>query len=280
MILGDGDYRYKAVDGWAKGRVLGIASGVAVDSHDRVYVLDRQPNPAVVVFDREGQFLSTWGEEVFRHPHDIWIDGSDMLYIADCNDHTVRICSTAGEVVQTLGTPDQPGAVGAPFNRPNRAVRGPSGDLYVADGYGHNYMHLFSPDGELQHTWGGTGGGPGEFTLPHNVFAAKDGRILVADREPNNRIQIFDADGEFLTEWPGRLVPCGLFVDDDDMVYITEGGGVSILTMEGRLVTQWVVTGGPHGRSHGAHGIWVDGHGDIYVGEVGVGDLLHKFERV
>ena len=136
-----------------------------------------------------------------------------------------------------MALPINPALLGLLSTAPNRAVRGPSGDLYVADGYGHNYMHRFSPDGELQHTWGRTGDCPGEFTLPHNVFAARDGRILVADREPNNRIHIFDADGEFLTEWPGRLAPCGLFVDDDDMVYITEGGGVSILTMEGRLVT-------------------------------------------
>ena len=28
---------------------------------------------------------------------------------------------------------------------------------------------------------------------------------------------------------------------------------------------------------NGAHGIWVDRHGDIYVGEVGVENLIHKY---
>ena len=45
-----------------------------------------------------------------------------------------------------------------------------------------------------------------------------------------------------------------------------EGGGVTILNSAGQLLTQWVVTGGPNNRPHGAHGIWVDRHGDIYVG--------------
>ena len=280
MILGTGDSKYKVVDGWVKGRTLGIASGVAVDSQDRVYVIDREPNPAVVVFDREGRPLATWGEDVFAVPHDIWIDGEDRIYIADSGDHTVRICSSNGEVLQTLGTVNQPGAPGAPFNMPTRAVCGPSGDLYVSDGYGQHHLHRFSPDGVLKHTWGGEGDHPGKFSLPHNVFVTRDERIIVADREPNNRIQVFDMEGTFLAEWPGRPGPCGLFVDADNMVYIAEGGGVSILTMEGRLITQWVVTGGPHNRSHGAHGIWVDRHGDIYVGEVGVGDLLHKYIRM
>ena len=51
MILGSGEYCYQVVKGWgqrADGRTLGIASGVAVDSQDRVYVVDREPNPAIV----------------------------------------------------------------------------------------------------------------------------------------------------------------------------------------------------------------------------------------
>lgn len=280
MIVGSGDYRYRQVDGWAKGRTLGIASGVAADSRDRVYVLDREPSHEVVVFDRDGQFLSCWGGDLFVLPHDIWVDSEDRLYIADCGDHTVRICSGDGEILDTLGTLNQPGAEGVPFNQPTRAVRAPSGDLYVSDGYGNQHIHHFSAAGELLHTWGGRGEGPGQFTLAHNVFATPDGRLMVADRESNNRMQLFDAEGKFLEQWPGRPGPCGLFIDGDGTVFIAEGGGVTIMNSAGQLLTQWVVTGGPNNRPHGAHGIWVDRHGDIYVGEVGTGDLLHKFARV
>ena len=74
----------------------------------------------------------------------------------------------------------------------------------------------------------------------------------------------------FLSEWPGRLGPCGLYIDADDTVYIAEGGGVSIFNRDGRLLTCWNVLGGPDDAPHGAHGIWVDRNGDIYIGEVGV----------
>ena len=83
-----------------------------------------------------------------------------------------------------------------------------------------------------------------------------------------------------MTEWPGRLTPCGIFIDAEGTVYLAEGGGISIFDPEGRLLAQWVVQGGPLDRSHGAHGVWVDRHGDIYVGEVGVENLVHKFVRV
>ena len=52
------------------------------------------------------------------------------------------------------------------------------------------------------------------------------------------------------------------------------------MNMDGRLLAQWVVRGGPVDRAHGAHSVWVDRHGDIYVGEVGVENLVHKYVRV
>ena len=283
MILGTQPYSYQAVDGWGQGpngHKLGVASGVAVDSQDRVYVVDREPNPAIVVFDRDGHFLSSWGQEIFSLPHDIFIDAENRIYIADCGDHTVRICTTAGRLLQTLGTPDQPGAAGEPFNAPTRAAVSPSGDIYVSDGYGQHRLHQFSPDGTRVRSWGEPGKTAGQFTLPHNVFIDTAGRVLVADREPNNRIQIFNAIGDFLSEWPGRLFPCGLYIDADDTVYIAEGGGISIFNRDGKLLSCWNVLGGPADVAHGAHGIWVDQHGDIYVGEVGVENLLYKFVRV
>lgn len=284
MLHGQGVYRYEYVPGWGKGprgRELGIASGVAVDSQDRVYFVDREPNPAIVVFDRDGNFLTAWGQTTFSLPHDIWISPDDRLYIADCGDHTVRVCTPDGKVLHTWGAPGgQPGAYGQPFNMPTRAVLAPNGDMYVSDGYRNHHIHRYAPDGRLIQTWGGSGSGSGEFTLPHNIFVAPDGRVMVADREPNNRMQIFDANGVFLSQWLGRLVPCGLFIDDQGIVYIAEGGGVTIFNMDGWLLSCFKTPGGPDDAPHGAHGIWVDRRGDIYIGEVGQPNLFHKFVRV
>jgi DNA-binding beta-propeller fold protein YncE len=280
MIVGTGNHRYQAVPSWGAERNLGIASGVATDSQDRVYVVDREPNPAIVVYDRDGHFIAAWGQDILALPHEIWIDAADRVYIADCGDHTLRIFSAGGELLQTIGAPHAKGSDGQPFNQPTRVVRHPSGELMVSDGYGQCFLHRLSADGELLQTWGGPGSGPGQYTLPHNIFAAPDGRLLAVDREPNNRIQILAPDGTFIEEWKGRPTPCGIFIDAEGIVYLAEGGGVSVLTLEGRLLTQWVVQGGPSNRPHGAHGIWVDRHGDIYVGEVGVENLIHKFQRV
>lgn len=282
MLLGNGDYQYEYVPGWGKGpqgRKLGVVSGQAADSQDRLYVVDREPDPAIVVFDREGHFLNSWGENIFTQPHDIWISPDDTVYVADCGDHTVRICTTEGEVLQTLGTPGTPGDPGMPFNRPTRAVGSPSGDIFVSDGYGQHRVHRFSSDGELIVSWGEPGPEPGKFGLVHSIFVDRHERVWIADREPNHCLQVFDVDGNLLERWKGRPAPCGLFIDDEDTVFVAEGWNVIMFTPTGEFLSRVPLKIDPEDAGHGSHSVWVDSHGDLYAGEVGAENLIHKFKR-
>jgi len=106
------------------------------------------------------------------------------------------------------------------------------------------------------------------------------GRVLVYDRE-NHRIQVFTPEGEHITMWTGFKQPTDIYIDPDDIVYVSElGDRVSILDLEGNLLARW-----GDERSHdpgkfwGAHGIWVCARGDIYVSEVLGGQRVQKFAR-
>ena len=168
--------RYEPVFGWAKvphGIRFVEATSVGVDSQDRVYVFNRGPDP-MIVFDREGNFLTTWGKGEFKRPHDVTADADDNLYLADDMDHTIRKTTTDGEVLMTLGTPGVPAPLhqGGIFNRPTHvAIHPVTGDLFVSDGYGNSHIHKFDRDGKVQspaqHLHGRRGPGdgvrPGEF---------------------------------------------------------------------------------------------------------------------
>ena len=94
-ILGSGEHRYRVVENWAKlpeGWKLTDVASVAVDSKDRVYVFNRGEHP-MMVFDRDGNFLTSWGEGLFNRAHGLHIDADDNLYCTDDGDHTVRKCS-------------------------------------------------------------------------------------------------------------------------------------------------------------------------------------------
>mgnify|MGYP001230487508 CR=1 FL=1 len=121
-----------------------------------------------------------------------------------------------------------------------------NGDLFVADGYGNHKVHRFTPEGELLHSWGEDGDGPGQFTMVHGVRIDKYDRLWVCDRE-NRRIQIFDTDGKFLEERVDLERPDQVYFDpNEDIVYIAElEYRVTIQTLDGETVADVrVVYGG------------------------------------
>jgi len=288
MTFGSRGWEYEVQPGWGSlpdGWEWGWICGVACDSRDRVYVFSRSAHP-LVVFDRDGRFLASWGEELFgpENAHGIYIDAEDRLWTTEWLGQCVRQLSTDGELMMTLGTPGVPAAEdGAPFNRPTDAARSSTGELFVSDGYVNARVHKYSADGRLLKSWGTHGTGPGEFNLSHCVRVDRHDRVWVCDRE-NHRIQIFTTEGEYLKEIPGLLQPDTIYFDPrQDVVYLAElQQRVSILTLDGEVVTQW--GGGRKSDAPGEfaacpHGIWADSRGDLYVSEVQANGRLQKFVR-
>src|SRR5215472_12210365 len=115
------DMNFQVIDGWGKlpdgWRFVEVA-GVAVDAKDNVVCFTRGEHP-VIVFDRDGRFLRSWGEGQVRRAHRI-----------------------------TIGDPDKPSTLqgGKPFNRPTHVAICPkSGYLFISDGYGNSRVHKYSP---------------------------------------------------------------------------------------------------------------------------------------
>ena len=169
VILGAGAYRYEVLDDWAKlppGREFNAdVAAVGVDRQDRVYAFNRGPHP-MVVFDRDGNFLRSWGEGVFHRAHGVHMAPDDTLWLTDDGDHTVRHCTLDGKVLLTIGIPGAPTPYmsGEPFHRCTHTALSPQGDLYVSDGYGNARVHKYSPDGKLLLSWGEPGTDPGSST--------------------------------------------------------------------------------------------------------------------
>ncbi len=83
----------------------------------------------------------------------------------------------------------------------------------------------FSKDGKFIKRWGKLGTGPGEFNVPHNIAMDSQGRVFVSD-VGNSRIQIFDQDGKFLDQWKQFGKPNGIFIDKNDVLYVTDSQSV------------------------------------------------------
>jgi len=284
--VGSGKYTYEMHEDWAKvpeGWNV-PAAAVAGDSQDRVYCFNRDPDHPVVVFDREGNYLSSWGGGLIKFAHAIHVDRDDNVWLVDTHHGQVMKFTSDGKLLMTIGTkghrsdtgvdPSDFGSdayksvthAGEPFNLPAGIAFNASGDIFISDGYANCRVHRFSPDGKLIRSWGEPGSGPGQFQLPHGVWIDSRDRVLVADRE-NDRVQVFTQEGEFVTAWDAELIGAAVFwVDDEDTVYLAEhnGGYISILNLDGERLARW------GDESHkSCHGIWVDSHKDIYVVQPG-----------
>jgi hypothetical protein len=313
MAIGTHKLEYEVIEGWEQmpeGWSFVEVAGVACDSRDRVYVFNRGAHP-IIVFDKEGRFLNAWGEGEFVGPHGIFIDRNDHLWLADDKDHTVHKYSADGKRLMTLGQSGKPADTGykigvspvlraaGPFHRVTNVAVLPDGDMYIADGYGNARVHKYSKEGKLLFSWGEPGRGPGQFILPHGIGVDSAGLVYVCDRE-NSRVQIFTPEGEYLREWTFLNRPYDIFIDEQDMMHIAEGGfhnymmkrsegplpahdqtmiyppcghspiaRVTVCDPDGKIAAQ---VGGENpvlpGNFVAPHGIWADKRGDLYVGEV------------
>lgn len=286
-MLGIDNFRYEENFEWAQlpdGWDLGEVVDVAVDIKNHVYTFSRGDHP-VMVFNQDGQYLRSWGEALFQRPHGITIDKDGSVLCVDDDGHWIGRFTAEGELLGQIGRRGIGAAAqsGEPFNRPTKVALAPrNGDLYIADGYGNARVHKFSSNGEHLFSWGDYGCDPGLFNLPHSVCTDSEGKVYVADRE-NHRIQIFDENGTYLDQWNNMHRPCGLHIADG-LIYIGQlfsqlvlnndypniGACISIHELTGRRLARLgdLRHGEGPGQFIAPHGIAVDSHGDIYVGEV------------
>ncbi len=305
MSFGSGEYTYELVDGWAKYPAdwsLWDVAGLAVDAQDRVYVLNRGTHP-VLVFDREGNLITSWGDGLFQRAHGAGIGPDGSIYCTDDELHVVYRFTPEGELLQTIGNKGQASDTGydsdwhdffwslttithggPPFNRPTGVAVTPEGVIYVVDGYGNARVHKFTPDGRLLLSWGEPGYLPGQFRLPHFICVDAQERVWISDRE-NSRIQIFDSEGKFLDQWEDFIRPTDAQIDKNGIVYVTElCERVTILTIDGKVLTRFGNQGGKDldkALFLAPHTVAIDSRGDIYVGEVsGTGKNIDRGPRV
>jgi len=260
VVLGDRLYRVQR--NWVSppvGVASGLPSQVAVDRAGRIHFLQRA-KPAVTVFDHAGRFVFAYGDKV-ADPHGIYCDAHDRIFIADRDAHQIVVFAADGSELFALGERNRPHWQ-APFNHPCDVAVANDGRIFVADGYGNACIHRFAADGSFECSWGSLGRELGQFMTPHAIWVDAQNHVLVADRE-NGRIQRFTTDGELIDIWTGLQNPMDIWIDARGYVYVTDQlPSLVLFTASGDLV------GRCRPSLNGAHGVFGDTEGNLYLAEM------------
>ena len=184
VTLGSGSFKYEALEEWGNlhDDIRFIeCPGVAVNSADEVYVLTRNTEYPVMVFDQSGRLLKSFGQGLFsERTHGIYIGDDDSVYCVDEGLHILMKFTSNGELLMTIGNRDKPSRrwSGEPFNHPTHvAVSRNIGNIFISDGYGNSRVHKFTAAGCLVKSWGEPGIDEGQFIWPHNLAIDNQDRI-------------------------------------------------------------------------------------------------------
>ncbi|MBQ14842.1 MAG: peptidyl-alpha-hydroxyglycine alpha-amidating lyase family protein [Gammaproteobacteria bacterium] len=257
----------------------GQTPNVTIDKDGNLYAFHRA-EPPILKFDPAGNVIKTWGSEWLALPHGFRAAPDGSLWATDYhrqNGHVVVKFNTEGRLLLTLGTRGFSGTLPNTFNGPADVAVAQNGDVFVADGHYNNRIVKFNSQGRYLMEWGHKGTGPGEFDLPHTIVIDQRGRVLVGDRS-NHRIQIFDQEGTYITEWDQFGWPSGMFIDENDVLYVADyqdKRGVTYGSAEDGTVMGFISGSEPEG-------VTVDAQGNVYTGEVtggegGDGSIMRKF---
>ncbi len=283
---------------------LGQTPAVAVDSQDRVWVYTRAIPPVQVYDAATGKLLFSWGKDVLGDylekmvAHGLRIDSRGHIWLVDLGNHIVLELSPDGKILKVLGTPGEAGCDETHFDKPTDIAVTPSGEVFVADGYGNARVVHFDASGRFVKAWGTLGVKPGQFSVVHNIAIDSKGRLYVADRN-NVRVQVFDADGRLLDVWQDLLVPWGMCMMPGDELWICGCSPMpwrdtdEVLSCPpkdqlfmrfdtgGRLRQLWTVPKGNDGAErpgelNWVHAVALDSHGNIFAGDI-IGSRVQKF---
>jgi hypothetical protein len=252
---------------------------VAADGKGLIFVL-RRSDPPVLVYNREGKVVNSWGSGVFVDDHNIDVDRFGFVWIGDRNGQIEYKFTKEGKQVMSIGMKGVKGddTSHTSFNRPSDTFVAPNGDVFVADGYDNHRIVHFSKDGTFIKIIGGVAGkGPGQLEGIHGVLMDKQGRLIVLDRRDSDpRLSVWDAQsGKFIEEWePLHLTTgSGFTMDDNDTFYVGDTNGHQLITVkDGKVIDR---IGGLQVEAHQA--TWDSGDHALYFADTGAeGGMIWK----
>lgn len=297
-------FAFEWVEDWLQlpeGMALGNTHGGMLVTREGNILFNTDSENAVVVVRPDGTLVETWGKELAGGLHGMCLreeGGEEFLYLCHLGRHEVIKTTLKGEILWTLGYPEESGHYkSASEYRPTGVAVSSDGSLYVADGYGKSWVHQFDAERNYVRSFGGLGNADGQFRTCHGIWLDTRGgqeRLIVADRE-NHRLQFFDLQGQHLeTLHHGLRRPCGVAEWEGTLAVPDLAGRITLIDSRQRLIAHLCDNPDPKKRARNGippsewaageflspHSLCWDREGSLFVMDWNARGRISKLQRL
>jgi hypothetical protein len=227
QIIGHGDFKYRVHKEWGNlnpnSTPINNCHEMVLDSKGRLILITDETKNNIIIYDKSGKMIKTWGHE-FKSGHGLTLfkeGDQDVLWFTDPNGRVVKT-TVDGRFLMELPTPHEIGVYTEKMRyKPTETAIAANGDIYVADGYGSDWILQFNAEGEFIRKFGGKGQNDDQLSNAHGV--AIDNRdpnniTLLCTSRAHNSFKRYTLDGKYLSTifLPGAYV-CRPVIDGENI---------------------------------------------------------------
>lgn len=311
-IYGQNEKRYTLDKNWVNADAATLPVNdcheMIQDAKGRIVLLTNETKNNVIFFDKKGNLLETWGHD-FPGGHGLTIVGSkkDQLFlITDTVKNEFYKATINGEILQTWKYPVESGKYTDPKRFiPTETTMTKDGEIYVADGYGMQFITHYDAQGKIKNIFGGRGTEEKHLDNAHGItidYRTNPETLIITDRT-RCCFKRFSMSGEYIEtiSLPGACV-CRPVIKGNYLyaavlrspnLDTVDSGFVIILNKENKVVS--VLCGSEPSYEHGKltpfhqtdkvfkhpHDVLVDDEENLYVCQWSSGKVYpYKFKPV
>lgn len=219
IIIGHGEQQFIVDENWSKADSekfpVNDCHEMVIDSAKRLYLLTNETRNNILVYNLDGVLLNTWGNS-YPGAHGLSIgreeNGDEFLLITDHERHQVIKTTLDGKELMVLNYPKETGCYpDSTQYLPTETAVAPNGDIFVADGYGMQYVIRYDKNGIYKSHFGGKGNANEQFDCVHGIAidcrTGNEPTLIITSRN-HNAFKRFTIEGRYLEtiNLPGSFV--------------------------------------------------------------------------
>jgi DNA-binding beta-propeller fold protein YncE len=210
----------------ASGQVeLADAPGVCVGPDGRIYVLFRSERNPVVVASPSGEVLASLGADVIvGRPHGLTVGRDGSIYVVCDRGHAVFKLDAEGRLVWTVGVVNEPAPrwSGRPFCGPTGVALSPDEEVIYVSD-GYFNGAVHKYTVEGEHVLSfGCSGSDPGEFVLPHGIAVDDDGLVYVADRQGHRVQVFDGEGGLVSVWNNLFLPSTIAIGTDGIVYVSE----------------------------------------------------------